>query len=217
MYIANVVNYKDSDYLLDKHRAEMRKKGFIWRAYLLAFSGESSELYKHIEEKWNDLDVITGEEIVFIFANEAASTLLHLGNETRRAAHLPRESAYSIGENNSALIEHFKKVTNISIDQLPCLVFDNLISDNREPIFIPLRNDSDVVAIMKYISIRTRDCLDRINAIRNEIIRGGYRKIEYYNDMKRRFVRTCLESHLVDEYEMYTNLLEFEDNDNFKN
>ena len=60
MYIANVVNYKDSDYLLDKHRAEMRKKGFVWRAYLLALSGESSELYEHIEEKWNDLDVITG-------------------------------------------------------------------------------------------------------------------------------------------------------------
>lgn len=27
MYIANVINYKDSEYLFDKHRAEMRKKG----------------------------------------------------------------------------------------------------------------------------------------------------------------------------------------------
>ena len=214
MYIANVVNYKDSDYLLDKHRAEMRKKGFVWRAYLLALSGESSELYEHIEEKWNDLDVITGEEIVFIFANDEASTLLHVGNETRRSSYSPRTSKYSIGENNAALIDHFKRVANISIDQLPCLVFDNLISDNREPIIIPLRNDSDVVSIMKYISIRTRDYLERINNIREEIIRGGYRKIEYYNDMKKRFVRTCLESKLIDENEVYTNLLDFENNDN---
>ena len=139
---------------------------------------------------------------------------MHVGNETRRSSYSPRTSKYSIGENNAALIDHFKRVANISIDQLPCLVFDNLISDNREPIIIPLRNDSDVVSIMKYISIRTRDYLERINNIREEIIRGGYRKIEYYNDMKKRFVRTCLESKLIDENEVYTNLLDFENNDN---
>ncbi|WP_027207197.1 hypothetical protein [Butyrivibrio fibrisolvens] len=63
MYIANVINGKKANYILDKQRAEARKKGFIWRAYLLAYSSESAELYNNITQKWNELDAITGHII----------------------------------------------------------------------------------------------------------------------------------------------------------
>lgn len=158
--------------------------------------------------------MITGKNIVFIFANKEAASLLHIGSETRHSRYTPTKSSHSIGENNSALIEHFMKVANITLEQLPCLVFENLISDNREPIFIPLSNDSDIVSIMTYISIRTEDCLNKINCIRDQIVRCRFRKIEYYYDMKRRFIRICKESQLIDENELYDNFAEFETNDN---
>lgn len=184
-----MINRKSADYILDKQRAFLRRKGFVWRAYLLAYAKESSELYSKVEGHWNDLHVITGNELAFVFANECASSFLGMGDEMRMERYLPVDIKYSIGESNSVLIERFREIYNIKTISLPCLVIENLISDNREPIFLKLNSDSDLISIMKYISIRTSEISEKILKVKNTIVSKRLRTIETYYDMKRRIMR----------------------------
>lgn len=213
MYIANVINKKGANFVLDRHRVDMRKKGFVWSVYLLALSAESRELYEHISINWNDLDVITGGEIGFIFANVEAATFLHRGNEMERSRYLPNKSRHSFDENNSVLVEKFIESGKIKLSQLPCLVFNNLISDANDSIIVPLSNDSDVVSIMKYISIRTDSCREKINFI-NECINVQYRRVEVYNDMKNRLIKVCHKNDAEEENRLMEAIIAYEDNNN---
>lgn len=67
------------------------------------------------------------------------------------------------------------------------MVFRNLLSDKFDPIIIPVCDDSDLFQIFKYLSIRCKCYIDRLNEISRKISRG-YRGIEKYLDMVDRFI-----------------------------
>ncbi|WP_022757474.1 hypothetical protein [Butyrivibrio fibrisolvens] len=193
MYLANVINGKKANYILDKQRAEARQKGFIWRAYLLAYSSESAELYNNITQKWNELDAITGHSLAFFIANEDAATFMHMGSEMRHDRYCPR-GIRSIAETNSAFIEMFKEEDCFEELNIPCLKIDNLIGDKDLFFTIKLKNDSDIVSIMKYISIRTSKYLKDAADIKKVIDEEHLRRLENYYNLRRTIIRVSVEA-----------------------
>lgn len=191
MYTAVFNDDKESNYVFDKQKSILRKKGFIWGAYFLAYKCEASCLYSDIERTWSDLDAITERMIAFVIADESASTILHIRNEITRKKYCPRGEGHSFSETNTIMTPMGMDVFGLKHEQIPCLVFKNLLNDKLQPIIIPLSIDSDIFLIMKYISIRTRDCNSVLNEY-TQIIARGYRQIETYCNMVERFINTTI-------------------------
>ncbi len=211
MYIANVKGILTNN-AYQLQRKKTRQKGFVWIAYLLAYSYESKDIYNNISCIWTELDAITGQNLAFIFSDENAQ-LLSFDHRMKHARYLPDTGKYSIGEKNSSIIDMFKSIDPNIEFYMPCLILCNLISDNQRPIFIKLNNDSNISAIMKYISIRTSDYLSRVDAINNAIITEYLRGVEEYHNMKMRILRYC-DKHNEDVVEINQLFYKFEE-DNF--
>ena len=187
MYTATFNEGREANYIFDKQKSLFRKKGFTWCVYFVALKCEANNLYEEIREKWSDLDAVTGKDIAFVIADDSSSTILHLGNEIERMQYVPRGKGHSFAETNTIMAPMGMEVFGVSYDQIPCLVFRNLLNDSFRPIIIPVRDDSDLFSIFKYLSIRCNYYTDSLKEITRRISRG-YRGIETYLDMVNRFI-----------------------------
>lgn len=204
MYTATFYEGKKLDYIFDRQKSEFRKKGFIWCVYFVAFKCEANKLYEEIRDKWSDLDAVTGKNIAFVIADDSASNILHLGSEIERMRYVPKHKEHSFAETNTIMTPIGMKVFGVSPEQIPCLVFCNLLNDNFSPIIIPVQNDSDLFSIFKYLSVRLKCYTDRLVEISRRISRG-YRGIETYFDMVSRFL--CVSNGYVNNGETAEQIL----------
>ncbi|WP_027215223.1 hypothetical protein [Butyrivibrio fibrisolvens] len=195
MYLSNIIDGKPAEYIWDSQRVEAKKSDFIWRAYLLAYSDESEQLYKNIMRKWNELDAISGSPLVFIFSNEKESSYTCTEPEMQRERFFP-DIMHPIAEGNSFLIDMFKDLYPSIGTKIPCLVLDNLYSYDHDPIIINLENDSDISTIIEYISQCTLDHIKEVNDIIASIKAENLDIFDTYCDMKNRIIRICHETRV---------------------
>lgn len=181
MYIASYDENKSGNYFFDKQRDFFRKKGFTWCAYLFAY-GKDKKIYKDLENNWSDIDSITGKSIAFVIVDEVVSNRVRNGKKIKRAQYLPKHDEYSISQSNVSIIEEGIIRFGFKRSNIPCLVLTNLIYEYSTPVIIELIEDVDLSSIMSFISIRTKESIDAINMIKNELSRG-YRAFEDYANM----------------------------------
>lgn len=177
--------YEIRDYDFDKQRRVLRKKGFVWCAYFLAYKNKSEVLYKQIEDAWTDLDTCTDESIAFLISMESESLYEKFIKKIKHTEYLPIDRKHTIAETNTLILSKAKKIFNIREEQVPCLLFFNLLETSNVPIVVPLAEDSKIFEIMQYIMIKTRVYQEQLNRRVNEIKRMGLRRIENYLYMKK--------------------------------
>lgn len=190
MYIFTPDESRAANYIFDGQRAQLRKEGYVWCVYFMAYRCHAGRLYEEIRNKWTDLDAVTGKNIAFAIADETGGHIFCPKGEVTRSPYAPQDKRYSFAETNANMIPMGKDAFGLTETQIPCLVFWNLLDGNLFPIVKCVSNDVELFSIFRYISFRLDEYVRRLNEISKRISRG-YREIEVYEDMVNRYTAVC--------------------------
>ncbi len=194
MYTSNITTIKDVGEF-DKQYLSLRKEGFIWAVYLLANEADSADIYRRLIDDWTSIDAITGTDIVMVIANDTPA--LFDRRLKRVSSFNDSQQSRNIANANTTLSELATRHFGLSIMQWPCLVFVNLKDRNAQRIIVPLRSDTRMYDVMKYIMYRIKDLSKNLTTYINNL--ESFQNEQMYDDLTTKFRNAVLENNLCDD------------------
>lgn len=197
----------------EKYLKEAKDNNFIWVLSLLSREADTKKVYQDIEEKWASINDLTNDRILFVFSarDMEQSTVLAtkecswkgyinpflriFGNDKIKGHEYKYDPDWvckapksNLADLHSQSISDMIKFLGIGENDIPCLIFTNLLTNKK--FMVRISDMFDVYKFIKeFVSYQEKMLIEYDNIMDNnsfkEFIKGYYKYLELVDELNR--------------------------------